>query len=82
MENLEHGAAPMSWWASLALRATGSCYRTLRILRVVSSRMLDCGCLVGVYETFAGGYEEIVDAKGGRCPLDEHRPGRSIACTD
>lgn len=47
----------------------------MRILRVVGSRTLPCGCLVGVYETYAGPCVELLDHLGEHCPVGEHRFG-------
>lgn len=52
----------------------------MRILRVVGSRSLPCGCLVGRYETYGGRCVELIDYLDGRCLLPEHQalsPGRS-----
>ncbi len=43
------------------------------ILRGVSGHVLDCGCLLGVYETYAGETVRVIDAVGERCRL--HRKG-------
>ncbi len=48
----------------------------LRILRVVGSRSLDCGCFVGVYETYEGTAVEIVEERGPGCANDSHQEGR------
>ena len=45
----------------------------LRILRGLDSRALDCGCLVGVYETYASQTIAIIDAKGSACSNRSHR---------
>jgi hypothetical protein len=47
----------------------------MRILRQLSSRPLPCGCLVGIYETYAGPIVWILDARGEGCTAPEHRPG-------
>ena len=39
----------------------------LRILRGLGSRALPCGCLVGLYETYANQTVAILDAKGADC---------------
>lgn len=36
------------------------------------SRLLPCGCVVGVYETRSGEVIEIVDARGADCPYSTH----------
>jgi hypothetical protein len=47
----------------------------MRILRLLSSRPLSCGCLAGIYETYAGPIAWIIDARGVRCADTEHQPG-------
>ena len=49
----------------------------MRILRVLRSRTLECGCLVGVYESYDGRVAEIVDARDDRCTNPRHRLGRN-----
>jgi hypothetical protein len=50
----------------------------MRILRLLVSRPLPCGCLVGVYETYGGPTVSILDARGDRCPHETHRPGLEV----
>ena len=45
----------------------------MRILRGLGSRSLACGCLLGVYETYAGQTVAIIDAKGSDCQDRQHR---------
>ena len=45
----------------------------MRFLRGVSGRVLACGCLVGVYETYGGEIVATIDARGERCPQSGHR---------
>jgi hypothetical protein len=47
----------------------------LRILRVVGSRSLKCGCFVGVYETYDGASVEIIEERGPRCSDPSHDEG-------
>ncbi|MBE3134499.1 MAG: hypothetical protein IMZ55_13600 [Acidobacteria bacterium] len=47
----------------------------MRLLRVVRSHLLDCGCFVGVYETYSGRNIEIIDDRGHACGEASHRPG-------
>lgn len=47
----------------------------LRILRVVGSRSLKCGCFVGVYETYDGASVEIIEECGPRCFDRSHDEG-------
>jgi hypothetical protein len=44
----------------------------MRILRGVSSRLLACGCLAGVYETYDGDIVTILDARGAQCVERTH----------
>jgi hypothetical protein len=50
----------------------------LRILRGLDSRALPCGCLVGVYETYAAATVAIIDAKGIKCAERKHRVDSEI----
>ena len=50
----------------------------MRILRGLSSRVLECGCLVGVYETYDGEVVTILDAKGPECAESAHRGGEPV----
>jgi hypothetical protein len=47
----------------------------MRILRLLSSRPLPCGCLAGIYETYDGPTVWILDVRGQGCAAPEHRPG-------
>jgi len=49
-----------------------------RILRGVSSKLLPCGCLAGVYETYDGEIVTIVDARGSSCAVFTHTDGNII----
>lgn len=49
----------------------------MRVLRVVASEQLPCGCLVGVYETYRGGIAKIVDDRACGCWLG-HRVGQAV----
>jgi len=44
-----------------------------RILRGLGGRVLRCGCLVGVYETYTNETVAILDAKGSACAESSHR---------
>ena len=44
----------------------------LRILRGLGSRTLPCGCLVGLYETYATQTVAVIDAKGSYCSIKAH----------
>ena len=45
----------------------------MRLLRGLSGRVLSCGCLVGVYETYDGAVVATIDARGSRCQAAQHR---------
>ena len=44
----------------------------MRFLRGVSGRVLACGCLVGVYETYRGDIVATIDARGPGCTRAGH----------
>ena len=48
-------------------------YTGMRLLRGVAGRVLECGCLVGVYETYGGRIVATVDARGASCAQQSHR---------
>lgn len=50
----------------------------MRILRGISSKLLPCGCLAGVYETYDAEVVSILDAKGNDCVNPMHRDGKVI----
>jgi hypothetical protein len=54
----------------------------MRILRGVSSRLLPCGCLAGVYETYASEIIGILDARGAECADPSHQPGHTLTLTE
>jgi len=45
----------------------------MRLLRGLGGRVLPCGCLVGIYETYEGSVVSTIDAKGPNCPDAGHR---------
>lgn len=47
-----------------------------RVVRVLRGAALPCGCVVGVYETYAGTTVAIVDEVGPWCDEIDHRKGR------
>jgi hypothetical protein len=51
----------------------------MRILRLLSSRPLPCGCLLGIYETYSGPIVTILDARGDDCRDATHRPGVQVS---
>lgn len=54
----------------------------MRIRLALNSHTRPCGCLVGVYETYAGEVVEIIDAYGEHCPDRSHRQGARLATTE
>jgi len=50
----------------------------MRILKGLSSRLLPCGCLAGVYETYEGEIVTILDAKAPACGDTTHQRGKPI----
>lgn len=50
----------------------------MAILRGLSSRLLTCGCLAGVYETYEGDVVTIVDARGPACKNPMHVDGNTL----
>jgi hypothetical protein len=50
----------------------------MAILRGLSSRLLSCGCLAGVYETYEGDVVTIIDARGGACTVSTHHDGNAL----
>jgi len=50
----------------------------MRLLRGLGSQLLPCGCLAGIYETYAGSVVTIVDARGPECQEDMHRVGEAM----
>jgi hypothetical protein len=49
-----------------------------RILRGLSSRVLPCGCLLGIYETYEGAVIGLIDLKSARCEDQSHDGGNVI----
>ena len=47
----------------------------MRILRGLSSRLLACGCLAGVYETYEGSVVTVLDSRGPICAHVAHTRG-------
>ena len=54
----------------------------MRILRLLSSRPLACGCVAGIYETYSGPIAWILDARDPGCRDPKHRPGASLKEAD
>jgi len=51
----------------------------MRILRVVGSRVLDCGCFVGTYELYDASTIEVVDEVADTCQAGPHRLNAVLA---
>ncbi len=50
----------------------------MRIRRGLSSRLLPCGCLAGIYETYRDEIVAIVDARHSGCADPSHNTGNVI----
>jgi hypothetical protein len=50
----------------------------MRILRGLTSRLLPCGCVAGVYETYDGAVVTLVDDRHERCADPAHVPGQQV----
>jgi hypothetical protein len=50
----------------------------MRILRGLSSRLLPCGCVAGIYETYDGDVVTIVDERAAACIDPRHADGNVI----
>lgn len=48
----------------------------MRILKALASEARNCGCLLGIYETYSGDVVRLVDVVGGNC--DTHRLGQRV----
>jgi hypothetical protein len=44
----------------------------MSVLRCLAGRILDCGCLIGVYEEYDGSVITVIDARGPACESPEH----------
>jgi hypothetical protein len=49
------------------------------ILRVLRGTCLPCGCIAGIYETYAGTTVAIVDEVHAGCRLAQHRNGCTMS---
>ncbi len=49
-----------------------------RILRGLSSKLLRCGCLLGVYETYEGAIIGLIDLKAAECTIVSHDGGNVL----
>ena len=50
----------------------------MRILRGLTSRVLPCGCVAGVYETYDGAVVTLLDERESTCQEDTHENGNRI----
>lgn len=50
----------------------------MRILRGLTSRLLPCGCVAGVYETYDSHLVTLLDEKQPTCPDPSHAEGSEI----
>ena len=50
----------------------------MRLLRGLGSRLLPCGCLAGIYETYADTTVSIIDARGEHCDNASHTIGQEL----
>jgi hypothetical protein len=50
----------------------------MRILRGLTSRVLPCGCVAGVYETYDGNVLTLLDERESTCQIDTHENGNQI----
>jgi hypothetical protein len=50
----------------------------MRILRGLTSRLLPCGCIAGVYETYEGEVVTLLDDREPACKNPEHADGNQL----
>jgi len=50
----------------------------MRILRGLTSRVLPCGCVAGIYETYDGPVVTLLDEREATCQIDGHENGNRI----
>lgn len=50
----------------------------MRILRGLTSRLLACGCIAGVYETYDGAVVTLLDDRGPDCTVPSHVAGNEL----
>ena len=53
----------------------------MRILKGLSSRLLPCGCVAGVYETYDGEVVTLLDERSRECTDKSHEDGSRIPDT-
>jgi hypothetical protein len=51
----------------------------MRILRGLTSRLLPCGCIAGVYETYQGRVVTLLDDRHSACAEPSHVAGEEIS---
>jgi hypothetical protein len=51
----------------------------MRILRGLTSRLLPCGCLAGIYETYDGSVVTLLDDRNPACTAASHVEGSEVA---
>ena len=50
----------------------------MRILRGLTSRLLPCGCLAGIYETYDGAVVMLLDDRHAGCTNATHVAGNEV----
>jgi hypothetical protein len=50
----------------------------MRILRGLTSRLLACGCVAGIYETYDGAVVTFLDDRDGSCADPSHVAGEPL----
>ena len=50
----------------------------MRILRGLTSHVLPCGCVAGVYETYDGHVVTLLDEREATCRINTHENGNRI----
>jgi hypothetical protein len=50
----------------------------MRILKGLGSRVLDCGCVAGIYETYDSQTVAILDAPATSCADPAHERGKRV----
>lgn len=50
----------------------------MRILRGLTSRLLPCGCLAGIYETYDGAVVTLLDERDAACTDAAHVAGDQL----
>jgi hypothetical protein len=50
----------------------------MRILRGLTSRLLSCGCIAGVYETYDGTVVTLLDDRSPECRVPSHVDGNEL----